>query len=279
MSYPRIGNQLEVNGDFEISFDYKEQLAGFDTTSFVVQPNQESFKINNDYYSQLFDEGKICLYWSIYCKTSFLFQEYTNFEKTEIPVSKMGEVVEINYYLIANENFEFNPPEGSVNSFFSSKVNIDKGCILSVDNRKNKINLKIIDHGVKSSILNFELDVKMTDEIKVEYEQADKYIWVKIKNKEFFNGLDRMLSHKNLKPLAVNSFFGPIFIDAIRRLSNDNNQLTWMEDLKRIIEFDESNKDLYADFDYALKVYNEKLFNDGNIFFHKLIEDFNKLSE
>lgn len=279
MSYPRIGNQLEVNGDFEVSFDYKEQFSGNDTTSFIVQPNQESFKINNDYYNHLFNQGKISLYWSIYCSSSFLFQEYKNFQKTEIPVSKMGEVVEINYYLVANENFQFNPPEGSVNSFFSNKVNIEKGCILSVDDRKNKVKLKIIDHGVKSSILNFELDVKMKDDIKVEFEQADKYIWVKIKNKKFFDDLDRMLSRKNLKPLAINSFFGPIFIDAIRRLSNDENQLTWMEDLKRIIDFDESNKDLYDDFDYALKIYNEKLFNDGNILFHRLIEDFNKLSD
>ena len=81
----------------------------------------------------------------------------------------------------------------------------------------------------KDSILNFELDVNMEDEIKVEYEKADKYIWVRIKNKEFFDGLDRMLTQKNLKPLAVNSFFGPIFIDAIRRISDDENQLLYSD--------------------------------------------------
>ena len=278
MSYPRIGNNLEVNGDFEVSFDYKE-LTGEKNSFFIVEPNEDSFQIKNDYYDRLYKEGKISLYWSVYCSTSFLFQEYLNFQTTKIPISEMGEIVEINYYLIANERFEFNPPEGSVNSFYLNKVNIDKGCVLSVDDRKTRIKLKVIDHGVRSSILNFELDVNMEDEIKVEYEKADKYIWVRIKNKEFFDGLDRMLTQKNLKPLAVNSFFGPIFIDAIRRISDDENQLTWMEDLKNMIDFDEDNKELYSEFEYALKIYNEKLFNDGNIFFHKLIKDFNKLSD
>ena len=53
MSYPRLGNALEASGDFSIEFDW-ERIYENETEWYKISPNKELFKINNDYYEQLF---------------------------------------------------------------------------------------------------------------------------------------------------------------------------------------------------------------------------------
>ena len=136
---------------------------------------------------------------------------------------------------------------------------------MSVDNRKKVIKPNISDLGSSSSIIKFKLDSSQPKEFRVDF-QKDKFIWVFIKNKNFINKLRRLLNHKKTKGLIVNSFFGAILIDAIRKLSDEENHTAWKEDLKEMIGFEEGKKDLYEDFDYALTEFNESFFNDEHIF-------------
>jgi len=275
MSYPRLGNQLETNGNFSVNFNW-ERVYKNGVEIYSINPLKESFSINNEYYDTLFKEGKVSLYWSVFCSKTFFFTDKINFEKVQIETINIGGPFEINYYLIANQDFTFSPLEGSVNDFFKGEYIIEKGSILSVDDRREIIRPKIIEVGASSSIIKFKLDSKIENEFRVEFDK-DKFIWISIKDKKFIKSLNRLLLQKSSKALIVNSFFGATLIDAIRQLSDDENQYSWKEDLKNMIEFDENKKDLYSEFDYAMNQFNNKFFNDDDIFFHKLANQLENL--
>ena len=72
MSYPRLGNILEASGDFSIEFDWKRAYKN-GAEWYLITPNKDSFKIDNDYYRELFKQGSIVLYWSVFCSKTFYF--------------------------------------------------------------------------------------------------------------------------------------------------------------------------------------------------------------
>ena len=174
MSYPRLGNALEASGDFSIEFDW-ERIFENGAEWYKISPNKELFKIDNNYYKQLFNKDKIALYWSVFCSKTFYFSSHKNFEQIKISATKIGGAFDINYYLIADKEFQFSPNEGEVNSFFAGVYEIKKGTILSVDNRKKVIKPNISDLGSSSSIVKFKLLKNLDKEFKVEFTN-DKYI-------------------------------------------------------------------------------------------------------
>ena len=275
MSYPRLGNSLEVSGDFSIEFDWERTYKN-GVEWYSITPNKDSFEIENDYFLKLFNQGKIALYWSIFCSKTFYFSNHKNFDQINIPTLKIGGAFDINYYFIADKNFKFSPNDGDVNSFFMGEYKIEQGSILSIDTRKKVIKPNISDLGSSSSIVKFKLDSKLPKEFRVDFDK-DKFIWVFVKNKQFTNKLRRLLIHKKTKGLIVNSFFGAILIDAIRKLSDQDIHTAWSEDLKEMIGFEEGKKDLYEDFDYALNEFNESFFNDKQTFFHAIIKQLEDL--
>ncbi len=277
MSYPRLGNLNEVTGDFLVKFDWEQISDENGETKFSVVPIEKSFEISNKYFKKLFDEGKIALYWSAYSSKTYLFIESDTFTTVYFKGNKVGGTIELNYYLVAKEDFTFNPPKGEVNSFFEGKIDIKRGVKMSVDNRKALIKPNIVSFGASSTLIKYKLEKDLDKEFRIDFESADKYIWLSIKNTHFINQLNKSLRPKHSKALTMNSFFGAILIDAIRQLNNDK-EYRWKEDLKELINYDESKKDLYDDFDYAFDVYNTSLVKN-EILFHNIMNQFENLDE
>ena len=271
MSYPRLGNPNEVNGDFSVEFNWEYKSDENGETKYSITPNKKSFEISNKYFEKLFNEGKIALYWSAFCSKTFLFLENDTFRTIYIKGNNLGGSIELNYYLVAKEDFTLNPPKSEVNSFFDGKTNIKRGTIMSIDDRKELIKPNIVGFGASSTLIKYKLDKGLEKEFRIDFEGADKFIWLHIKNSDFIDHLNKSLRPKHTKTLAINSFFGAILIDAIRQLNNDK-EYKWKEDLKELINYEESKRDLYDEFDYAFDIYNTSLIKNEILFYNIMNE-------
>lgn len=275
MSHPIIGNPNEVNGDFFLEFHDPNLHVKKENSFYIIRPNPESFVIENEYFKQLFDEKKIILSWKIYSSKTFFNVSSQNFKEVKFSTNKISGSFEISFCLCANQDFEFNPPKGAVNSFFEGKTKIDKGCIISKET-KFRINPNIVNRGGISSILEFRYMDELDKEFDVRYNDNSGRIVVYIKDKSFYNILNSLTTKKQTKKIAINSFFSSIIIEAIRLLSTDEH-FDWADDLKAVIDFDDDNKEFYSEFDNAINVYDEKFGNDG--FLRNSIFQINKLTE
>lgn len=262
MSHAIIGNNNEVFGDFLVDFNYELKTKG-KGSYFKISPDKKSFKINNSYYKKLFDQNKIFLSWNIYDSKTFFTESKENFDSLEFDTTKIGGVFQINYNLCSKTKFIYDPPKGSVNDFFLGKIEISKGCILSL---KQSIRIKpnIVNFGGSSSIIKFKLEENINENFRIDYSgNAEGKILVIIQKKDFVTKLKKCLNLKNTNDLTVNSFFGSILIEAIRRLP-DENDYKWKEDLKAMIEFDEKVADTYKEFENAFEQYNLYFGNEKN---------------
>jgi hypothetical protein len=259
MSHPILGNKSEVNGDFSIDFSwnlYIDENKG----QISIKPLEDTLIISNEYYKYLFDTKKIFLFWNVTDSKTFFLKSSKGFNELIFRDTKIGGLFEINCNLCSSEKFIFDPPKGSVNDFFLGKSVIEKGCILSI-NQKIKVPLKSVNIGGATSILKFKFD----DVIKTDYEidfqgNTDGKILIKIKNNSFVELLRQMLRKKKINNLVLNNFFSSIFIEAIRLL-NDNDDLKWKEELKSMIDYDENKSESYEEFNFAFLEYNSKLKN------------------
>ena len=277
MSYPRIGNTLEVNGDFAIDFDPKRiYINGKNYYSISIKKG--SLVFHNEYFEKLYSREKIEIYWSVFCSKTFYYSSHYGFEKVDIPTHELGGLIEINYYIIARENFTFEGVKGSVNEFFVGKYNIEKGCVLSVDDRKKIIKPNIIDLGAASSIIKFKIEKNLENEFSVQFE-TDSHIYVIIKSKKFVDRLNQLLKQKMTRAIIINSIFQSIFVEAIQMLADDDTEMEWKENLKLMINFDENNKENYKEFDYAFNEYVTHFSSkDNQMFLKQVVDDLDKLS-
>ena len=189
MSYPRIGKLNEVNGDFSVNFNWELIQNDAADAYYLIGPDEKTFHISNNYYSQLLKEDKIILYWSVTCFQTFFQEEKVDFEKINIPTSEVGGRLEINYYLVAKKDFILDPPKGEVDDFFLGRSSISRGAIISQDDRKEIIKPEIVHFGNSSSLLKYTLKPQQKEEFRVEFDSGDKYIWLFIRDKDFINKL------------------------------------------------------------------------------------------
>jgi len=276
MSHPIIGNPNEVNGDFFLKFHNPKIEIQEGKSFYIIKPDQDSFEIENTYFKKLFNENKIILTWRIYSSKTFYQNSSTNFKEIRFNTKRISGSFEVSFCLCANKDFVFDPPKETVNSFFEGKTNINKGCILSKET-KFTINPSIVNRGGISSILEFRYKKELDNEYSVRYSDPSGRIVVYIKDRTFFNVLNSLTTKKHTKKIAINSFFCSIIVEAIRLLSNDDEEYEWSDDLKAVIEFNDENKESYSDFNNALNVYNEMFGEDG--FLKNSILEINKLIE
>ena len=276
MSHPIIGNTNEVKGNFFLEFN-EAKIEIFEGESYyIIKPNEDTFKIENEYYQKLFDENKIILSWKIYSSKTFFQMTSINFNELKFNTNRISGSFEVSFCLCANSDFEFDPPKGSVNSFFEGKNIISKGCIISKETRF-RINPNIVNRGGISSILEFRHIEHLDKEYDVRYGDPSGRIVVNIKDKSFFNILNRLTSKRQTKKIAINSFFSSVIVEAIRLLANEDDYYHWADDLKAVIDFDEENIESYDEFDKALNTYNEKFGENG--FLKNSIIEINNLIE
>lgn len=276
MSHPIIGNENEVNGDFFLEFHPPEIELKNGKSFYIIKPNIESFEIENSYFKKLFDQKKIIISWQVYSSKTFFQKSSTNFDEVRFSTEKISGPFEVSFFLCANVDFVFDPPKDSVNSFFSVKTKVDKGCILSRQT-KFRITPNIVDKGGISSILEFVYKKDLDDEYVVDFYSHTGRIVVYLRDKSFYNVLNSLTSKKLTKKIAINSFFSSIIVRAIMLLGNDDEEFLWSDDLKAIIEFDDEMKESYKDFNKALNIYDEKFDEDG--FLKNSIIEINKLIE
>lgn len=265
MSYPRLGVLEETSGDFQLNFNW-EYIIIDDINYIRIEPLEESFEIKNEYFKELFEKKHIQLSWQINSHKTFFHQSILGFKFIDINCSKISGNISVGYSMIAINDFTLKPTALEFNQFFvNSEFNIKKGTILSDDGREFIIKPKLLEHSGSSSIVRFKLQENLPEEFSIDF-TTDKYITYSIKNKDFVDSLKTLLRRKKkIKHLIINNFFSAIYIEAIQRLSDDQEELSWKDDLKEIVKFNEANKDLYSDFEGAYKIYNSFLANNNSI--------------
>lgn len=273
MSHPILGNKNEVNGDFSIDFDWS-LFIDENQSQIRIKPIEDSLVISNDYYKKLFETKKIFLSWNVADSKTFFLKSSSGFSELVFRDTKIGGLFEINCNLCSSEKFIFDPPKGSVNDFYLGKSIIEKGCILSI-NQKIKVPLKSINIGGASSILKFKFDNKIKTDYEIDFEgNTDGKILIKIKDNNFVELLRQMLRKKKINNLVLNNFFSSIFIEAIRLL-NETDDVKWKEELKSMIDYDSNKSENYKEFNFAFLEYNSKLKNLD--FFNESMKDIKKI--
>ena len=132
MSHPLLGNINEVSGGVitDVVISQINDSAG-GKEGFEISIDESTFKIDNEYYNELFKEGLICPALKVVCKNTLLSISVDGFEKVFIGQNELDKLIIVECYLAAAESFRFNPRKGVVNDFFLGESDIEKGYVMS----------------------------------------------------------------------------------------------------------------------------------------------------
>ncbi len=271
MSYPRLGVKGETSGDFYLNFNW-EYVVIKDINYIRVKPIEESFQIKSKYFQELFDKKQLNLAWQVSSHKTFFHKESISFDHIDIECSKISGNITVGYSLIAVNDFVLEPIEGEFNNFYmGTSYDIVKGTILSDDGREYIIKPQLLEFTGSSSIIRFKHNNTLPENFRIDF-TTDKYITYSIKDKDFVDNLKTFLTRKKkIKNLIINNFFGPIYIEAIQRLS-DEEELSWKDDLKDIINFDETKSEIYSDFEESYRIFDACLTNRESLLEESLKE-------
>ncbi len=259
MSHPLLGNIEEVNGGFTahvlIDLVVNDPAKG---TGYEISLDKSTFKIENEYYNELYEKGVICPVLKVVCDNTLLSMCVNGFESVFVREEKLDKLIKAECCFAAVKKFTFNPKKESVNSFFIGESTIEKGYIMSTK-KTTRVNLKQGFSGGQSELVRFQHDSSLSDEFEIEWGGADVdgKILVKVKNKEFVEGVKETLNKPESKKLALNSFLGPVLIAAIGRLGNDEEDCFWAEELRRLVGYVEEEKHRYKEEDFCMNKYNQ----------------------
>ena len=267
MSHPLLGNINEVSGevitDVIISQinEYAQGKVGFE-----ISIDESTFKIGNEYYNELFNEGLICPALKVVCKNTLLSISVNGFEKVFISQSELDKLIIIECYLAAAESFKFNPKKGTVNDFFLGESDIEKGYVMSTK-KTTRIDLIQFFGGGQSELVRFQHVSSLSSEFEIDWAGADVdgKILVKVKDKEIVEGVKETLNKPESKKIALNSFLGPILIAAIGLLGDEEEGVFWAEELKRAVGYVEEEKALYKEMDFCMNKYNQMVKSESGV--------------
>lgn len=267
MSHPLLGNINEVSGgviaDVLISQvnDPSEGKEGF-----RIGIDEGTFKIDNEYYYELYKEGLICPVLKVICKNTLLSISVDGFESVFVRQSELDKLIIVECYLVAAESFKFNPKKGVVNDFFLGESDIDKGYVMSTK-KTTRIDLVQFFGGGQSELVRFQHVSSLSNDFEIEWGGADVdgKILVKVKDKEVVEGVKETLNKPESKKIALNSFLGPVLIEAIGLLGSDEEGVFWAEELKRAVGYVEEDKNRYQYMDFCMNKYNQMVKSESGV--------------
>ena len=180
MSHPLLGNTNEVSGDFTAEI----KVAAIGREGFEIGFDESTFKIDNEYYSELYRDGAICPVMKITCKNTLLSVSVDGFNRELISSDKLDKLIGVEFYLAAAKSFKFNPKKGSVNDFFMGETDIEKGYIMSIK-RTRRIHLEQFFGAGEAELIRLQHKSSLDNEFEVEWggTDVDGKILVNIKDK------------------------------------------------------------------------------------------------
>jgi hypothetical protein len=262
MSHPLLGNTNEVSGGFTAEI----KVAAKGGEGFEIGFDESTFKIDNEYYSELYKDGALCPAIKITCKNTLLSVSIDGFNSEFISQDKLDKLIEVEYYLAAAKSFKFNPKKGSVNDFFMGETDIEKGYIMSRKQTK-RVHLEQFFGAAEEKLIRLQHDNSLDNEFEVDWgsTDVDGKILVNIKDKRLVEGLKETMKKHESKYVAKNSFLGPILIYAIGSLGDDNGGVFWAEELKRRVGYVEDEKERYKDLGFCMNRYNKMIRSEKGI--------------
>lgn len=250
MSHPIIGNNKEVFGTYECPAHVVSKL---DLGQVEFSIPKDEFNIEHDYFKSLYEEGKITPILEIKDGATFLSKKFEGFGPHSIDMRKFGGVVDISTYLAVKEDFDFDPPKGSVDEFFLGITTIKKGYKLSVPIVK-KWKPSFINSKALNAPISYILDDSAGNSYNIEWTNAQ--IEIKVGG-DVHRKLEKLLKSKPTKSIVINAFFGHILIEAIRIMAlSDHIDLQWSKLLQEKLEVDVNPEDV-IDYKHARELYLE----------------------
>lgn len=248
MSHPIIGNDKEVFGTYECPAHVVSK-PGLGLVEFSIP--KDEFNIDNDYFESLYTNGKITPTLEVKDGATFLSKKFEGFGPHTIDMKRFGGVVDISTYLAVKEDFDFDPPEGSVDEFFLGKTTIKKGYKLSVP-IVTKWKPSFINSKALSAPISYILDDNASNNYNIDWSNAQ--IQIKV-GRDVYKRLQKLLKSTATKSVVINAFFGHILIEAIQTMmDSDFQDLQWSKLLQEKLKI---NPDDQINYDYARALYLE----------------------
>lgn len=237
MSHPIIGNDKEVFGTYECPA-HVISIPERSLVEFSIL--KDKFNIGHDYFESLYKGGKITPTLEVKDGATFLLKKFVGFGPHSIDMRRFGGVVDISTYLAADKDFDFDPPEGSVDGFFLGKTTIKKGYKLSVPIVK-KWRPSFINSKALSAPISYITDDSAGNNYNIEW--TNSQIEIKVGG-DVHRKLEKLLKSNPTKSVVINAFFGHILIEAIRIMAqSDHIDLQWSKLLQEKLGVDVSPGD------------------------------------
>lgn len=231
MSHPRLGVSSETKGDFDFFIetnDLQANIADPDDWGYQLKFSESNLKISNDYYKELYDSGKIVLVSNLYCSNTIYYDYQVGLKDIILHNDNVDGVLEISFYLAAQEDFVFEAPDGTTNVFFDSQINIAKGEILSAV-RTQRIPFEVSELNGNYHPIKFGKNRNPeVQNIQFKFDDESDHIYVYFPNEELVRTLKKLQDRYGRKYREVFKHIVsvPIHIEAIRSfvLMKENEQ-------------------------------------------------------